>query len=140
MKRLLLVAFALASFGAWQTAKAQTYCSPQIILLGCFSGHDLNSVSIGTFSDPNTGCGFGYDDRTSNHIYLTASTSASYTFTSTTTSTMQYGLWIDLNQDGDFGDPGEYILTGTTSQTGSFVVPGTAVAGTRMRLIGLHRV
>lgn len=53
------------------------------------------------------------------------------------------GIWIDLNQDGDFSDPGETVhmspsfLYGTAVfRTGNFIIPCTASPGlTRMRVI-----
>ena len=50
-----------------------------------------------------------------------------------------YSVWIDYNQDNDFLDAGEQVFTQaattTTPVSGSFTVPGTALAGnTRMRV------
>ncbi len=49
-----------------------------------------------------------------------------------------WSAFIDYNQDGDFRDAGEYIATGTGTNTlsGTIVVPANAKAGnTRMRII-----
>ena len=48
-----------------------------------------------------------------------------------------WGVWIDFNQDGQFGS-GErvYSTTASVSRYGSFTVPSTALAGeTRMRVV-----
>ncbi|MEK7254044.1 MAG: GEVED domain-containing protein, partial [Bacteroidota bacterium] len=51
-----------------------------------------------------------------------------------------FAAWIDFNQDGDFGDGGEKVFdaggTSTTTVSGSFFVPGSALPGlTRLRVI-----
>jgi len=53
-------------------------------------------------------------------------------------NTVYWSCYIDYNQDGDFTDAGEYIATGSGSQTlsGTIVIPTNCVLGqTRMRII-----
>ena len=53
-------------------------------------------------------------------------------------SSDQVLVWIDLNQDGDFVDPGEYVWTSATGvgpHTGNITISPTATLGqTRMRV------
>jgi hypothetical protein len=58
-----------------------------------------------------------------------------------------FGVWIDYNHNGSFNDAGEavYVSTALTSgghtETGSFTVPMSAVAGnTRMRVLNIETV
>ncbi len=58
---------------------------------------------------------------------------------STNTSTHYFYVWVDWNNDGDFGDAGEDIVTSTTtflsSYSGSYTIPLTQAAGSyRMRV------
>jgi len=69
---------------------------------------------------------------------------SAYEFRLTTGITRNYlnewGVWIDLNGDGDFSDAGEFVFRGESSGAGatllrSVVIPCTAVSGkTRMRV------
>lgn len=53
--------------------------------------------------------------------------------------TIYWRMWIDLNQDGDFNDPGELLVSVSSSSTNdlysTFVIPTNAMLGpTRMRV------
>lgn len=106
----------------------------------------IGRVELNTLNNPSgTGTsGTGYSDFTSTVAATNLNTSASYTIsvTPTWTGTVYpegYAAWIDFNQDGDFGDPGEQIWTqaATTNSpvSSSFSIPVTAVGGlTTMRV------
>ncbi len=55
------------------------------------------------------------------------------------TSTATAGVWIDYNQDGDYGDANEFIFASPASsnlQSTTFTVPGTSLTGTtRVRVL-----
>lgn len=94
-----------------------------------------NSSGAGTTST-------GYSNFTAQSTNLTKTSSYTITITPTWTGTVYsegYSVWIDYNQDGDFGDSGEQVYTRsattTTPVSGSFTIPGTATNGvTRMRV------
>ena len=94
-----------------------------------------NTSGVGTTS-------VGYSNFTGISTSLNTSTSYTITITPTWTGTVYaegYSVWIDYNQDNDFLDAGEQVFTQaattTTPVSGSFTVPGTALAGnTRMRV------
>jgi len=111
-----------------QLIAAQTYCTPsQFGFNGCWTGEDIDGVTIGTFSDLATGCGQPrYQDRTSvGTIPLTVGATTSFTITSNGGTGLFFGIWIDANGDGDFNDPNEFVWNGLTAGTssGTFVVP-----------------
>jgi hypothetical protein len=142
MLKLLRVFILLAGLIGAQTAQSQTYCTPFINPNGCWLGDDVNSVTIGTFSDLNTGCsGAGYADRTFlAAIPLTAGSSTTFSITSTNGSFGKYyAMWIDLNSDGDFDDANEFVWHGQNSgvSSGSFIVPSTGAGTRRLRILAL---
>jgi hypothetical protein len=139
MKKILLILISLFGLTFGYKASAQTYCTPIFGFGGCWAGDDLDDVTVGTFTDLNTGCSttnsLGYDDRTNLTINLTLNTSTPITLTSTNPS-MFYGIWIDLNSDGDFNDAGEFIWNSTVAGNNvSDSITVTSGAGTlRMRI------
>ena len=56
--------------------------------------------------------------------------------------TMEFGIWVDWNDDGDFGGVGENVYMNTTynsTVTGSFNIPTSAIVGChRMRVVGSY--
>lgn len=99
----------------------------------------ISNVSLGSFSN-NSGSA-GYTDFTN----LTVSVNAGQTYTASVTpsfsgSTYQeyVRIWIDLNQDGDFTDPGEEVFAAgpsASTMSGPLTIPSTALSGdTRMRV------
>ncbi len=141
MRTILRIAVFVAGLMMWQSAAAQTYCTPIINPQGCWIGDDINSFTMGTLSDLNTGCpGNGYEDRTSlSAPIIIPGTSQSFTVTSTNTF-MFYAIYIDLNSDGDFQDANEFVwnslsASSVTSTTASFLVP-TGSGTRRMRVKG----
>jgi hypothetical protein len=102
----------------------------------------IQKVALGTINNTSTG-GNGYSDYTSISTDLTKGESNTIIITPKWTGTVYsegYGVWIDYNQDGDFTDAGETILTKSKSKTtpvsGIFTVPSSALNGaTRMRVV-----
>ncbi|MFD0977174.1 M4 family metallopeptidase [Salinimicrobium gaetbulicola] len=92
--------------------------------------------------DNTSSGGNGYSDFTSISANLSKGNSATITVTPTWTGTVYsegYAVWIDYNQNGDFGDSGELVWSKAASKTtpvsGSFTVPTSAKDGaTRMRV------
>ncbi|MDA8581376.1 right-handed parallel beta-helix repeat-containing protein [Schleiferiaceae bacterium] len=140
-KQLLTIALGLfASFG--MSVQAQTYCSVSFST-GCTYGDYIDDVTIGTFSDMNTGCSTGnYYDGTSDTIEISLADPVAVSLTAGY-SNQYYGIWIDLNDDGDFADTGEFVWSNSTASgtagtatTGSFTVPSTFSTGTyRLRIV-----
>ncbi|MEP4091316.1 reprolysin-like metallopeptidase [Reichenbachiella sp.] len=102
----------------------------------------IGRVQLGAI-DNSTGAGSGgYSDHTSISTTLTIGDANTITITPTWTGTVYnegYSVWVDYNQDGDFGDSGEQVWSASASQTtpvaGSFTAPATATVGnTRMRV------
>ncbi len=113
-----------------------TYCASK----GNSSYYEwIAEVKIGAFT--NTSGAAGYTDFTSKNINLTAGQSYSVSLTPgfrSTTYNEYFRIWIDLNGDGDFTDPGELVFDPGVTQstiTGTMTVPaGTAPITTRMRV------
>ncbi|MGC4127959.1 MAG: GEVED domain-containing protein [Bergeyella sp.] len=106
---------------------------------------NFEKISNVTFSDINntSTAATGYEDFTS--ITGNAEREKSYHFTAsysgTSFSSDQVIVWIDYNQDGDFEDTGEKVLTSSVKVSpweGDIVIPADAKLGnTRMR-VRLH--
>jgi len=100
----------------------------------------IGRVQLNTID--NTSGGQFYTDFTNISTNLTKSTQYTITVTPTWTGTVYsegYGVWIDYNQDGDFTDSGEQVMTIAATQTtpvsAAFTVPSGATNGaTRMRV------
>ncbi|WP_420570958.1 GEVED domain-containing protein [Kordia sp.] len=103
----------------------------------------IGRVQLNTLDNTSGTPASGYTDFTG-LAPTDLSTNSSYTISVTKVWTGSLfdegiGVWIDYNQDGDFFDPGELVFNTTPNQTatesGSFTVPATALAGnTRMRV------
>ena len=101
----------------------------------------ISRVQLGSI-DNASGAGNGYSDFTSESTNLSKGDSNTITITPTWTGTTYsegYAVWIDYNQNGDFGDSGELVWSKAASKTtpvsGSFTVPSSAANGTtRMRV------
>ncbi|SFZ90000.1 Por secretion system C-terminal sorting domain-containing protein [Flaviramulus basaltis] len=100
----------------------------------------IGRVQLGTIN--NASSGQFYSDFTSISTDLTKGDAYTITVTPTWTGTVYnegYSVWIDYNQDGDFGDSGEQVwsqsATSTTPVSGTFTVSSSAINGTtRMRV------
>jgi chitodextrinase len=115
-----------------------TYCTSQ--------GNNTNDERIGKVvygSINNTSNGSaGYEDFTSQSTTVLRASSQTITITPTWTGTIYsegYAVWIDFNQDGDFADAGEQVISIAASKTtpvnGTINIPSSALLGaTRMRV------
>jgi len=102
----------------------------------------IDLVQLSTLNNPSGNDG-GYKDYTS-LIPPDLSQTKSYVLNfSASASTLKrnryWSTWIDFNQDGDFLDAGEQIMTTSSISTGTltanFTIPANAVLGyTRMRI------
>lgn len=125
--------------------QAQTYCVPPPFTSGPFTG--ITSVSIGD-DWQNTSLGtvgyMYYSDVAPAEVSIgeeyTVSVQAEHTLTSAFSGNLNYRVWIDWNQDGDFEDTDEEVLKVDGHYYDSpaevtFTVPDDAVEGvTRMRV------
>ena len=101
----------------------------------------IKTVRLGSINNTSNANG-GYGNFTNLSTTLTKGVSNTITITpgwASTAYSEAYDVWIDYNQDGDFADSGEKVYTRTkttsTSVSGSFTVPTTALNGsTRMRV------
>jgi hypothetical protein len=111
------------------------YCPSE----GKTSGEWIESVSLDEF-DNVSGQGPGYSDFTNQLIYLAPGSTVTVTLCpgySGTHYEENFSVWLDLNQDLDFGDPNEIVFQATDVDepvTGSFSIPPGLSGGTRMRI------
>ena len=107
----------------------------------CASDDFIDGVDFAGILNAATGCNGNPD----NYIYYAADTGtvtrgSSYPIllTPSTLWVQGFGVWIDFNQDGDFGDAGEFVFfsaAATTPQAGVIAIPVSATIGnTLMRV------
>lgn len=135
----------LLGMTAMFAAQAQTYCVPPPFTSGPFTG--IISVSIGEdweHTSPGTD-GYKYFDEIEAPELVpgeeyTIVVDAEHTLTSAFSGNLNYRVWIDWNQDGDFEDDEEEVLMVqqhhyTSPAEAHFIVPEDAEEGTtRMRV------
>lgn len=100
----------------------------------------IDYVALGGMTN-TTGSNGGYGDFTSKVANVTYGSNTIY-FSAGYSSTVYNENWrifIDYNQDGDFADSGELIVSGSSSSagtySGTFTIPSSALSGsTRMRV------
>ena len=115
-----------------------TYCTSQ--------GNNTNDERIsrvvyGSINNSSTGT-TGYENFTSVSTNVARGSSQTITITPLWTGTVYsegYAVWIDFNQDGDFADAGEQVIsiaaTKSTPVSGTITIPSSASLGaTRMRV------
>ena len=116
------------------------YCST-LYTTGCSSSDYIDNISVADLAQTVTGCtgGLTYANYTGTIVHFTANTTYPWTITSAMTG--EYvGFWIDLNDNGSFGDAGEYVGGNATSSTlttisGNITIPAGAANGNhRMRV------
>lgn len=100
------------------------------------------STTGGTTNITNNSSGFsasGYGNFTAMTVTQMQTQVINFSITETG-GTMEFGIWVDWNNDGDFTDAGEEVYNNSSyasSVTGSFTVPFTATPGNhRMRVVG----
>lgn len=105
------------------------------------SGQYIKQVTIGQIDNSSSYDASGYSDFTSQSSSVSSGTSITVT-PHTTWSGTNAKAWIDWNQDGDFDDANEEVLSGSGSggsYTASITVPGSASNGaTRLRVRALY--
>ncbi|WP_371393498.1 M14 family zinc carboxypeptidase [Tenacibaculum maritimum] len=119
------------------TTTSVNYCNSKGITV---SDEYIQKVTLGTIDNASEGEGYG--NFTAINTTIQKGTSNTITIVPKWTGSTYnegYGVWIDYNQDGDFSDNGETIITKppskNTSINASFVVPSFALSGnTRMRV------
>lgn len=101
----------------------------------------IDLIQLGSINNSSAANG-GYGNFTSQSTTLVLNSSNTIYFSAgfaSSTYSENWRVWIDYNQDGDFSDSGEQVVTGTSSNgntySASFTVPGGAALGsTRMRV------
>ena len=119
------------------------YCIP-VPTGGTNNGHYIDAVSLGLINTSNTGVqgGPSYSDYTliSTNLNQNASYTVSVSGFNSSGSDASFAVWVDYNQDQDFGDSGEKLgefitSSATVTQSISFTVPSISTPGiTRMRV------
>ncbi|QHT70247.1 S8 family serine peptidase [Rhodocytophaga rosea] len=129
-----------AGTGTGGTYILSSYCVPAFDN-PCSTGDYINNFSLNTLVNNSSGC----NGQTANYI--------NYAPTGTKTTQLQkgqsytismqggpnlsqgFGVWIDYNNDSDFGDTGEFVYAspsaGKTVFTGTVTIPASASAGER---------
>jgi len=118
-----------------------TYCTSQGSSVAC---EYIDYVKLGTGIARTSGADGGYYDGTASTASVAAGSSQTISFSAGFTGTAYseyFKIYADWNQDGDFLDSGETIVsaaasTAATTRTGTFTVPTTAKSGpTRLRVV-----
>ncbi len=123
-----------------QTPATGCYCIPS----GSTSGYYINNfVTTGGITNiSNLGTGYqpgGYGQFLSQNVTQFPGQTVSFTADfGAGSNTFGFAIWVDWNQNGSLTDPGEKVYSSTnysTSHSGTFTVPATALSGpTRMRI------
>lgn len=122
------------------------YCIP-IFTSPCSSNDYIDGVKFMGIDNDSTGCNGNlnnYELVTADTAQIVVGATHSITLTPTTAYPQGFGVWIDYNIDGDFSDPGEFVLSttvGSVPVNSSISVPGTASVGsTVMRVRCVYNV
>ena len=127
------------SGGTTPPSTGVTYCASK----GTNNTYEwIDLVKLGTINRTSAKETGGYFNGTSLSTSVAAGSSQTISFSAAFASTAYTEYWkvfIDWNQDGDFADAGETVVSGTSSSaatlTSTFTVPATAKGGnTRMRV------
>jgi hypothetical protein len=142
--RIVFILFAL--MGLSNLLNAQSYCIPAYLQNCTYTF--IENISVANLNETATGCTTPLDDRTATTINMSQGLSYPFTVTSLQTGFGQanfLGWWIDFNNNGVFGDAGEFLgsyimASGSTNAnvwTGSITIPSDAPSGTfRLRVRG----
>lgn len=119
-----------------QDCTAVLYCGS----VGGNSSSDwIKTVTVNNYTH-NSGDDNGYLLIPNTSIELGRGDQHNFTIEQGNAYVQEYAVFVDLNQDGDFVDPGEEVLTGgmainQNSDTRTFILPDTALLGvSRMRV------
>ncbi len=125
--------------GGTTTPPTTTYCTSQ----GSSQAYEyIDYVKLGSIAR-TSGADGGYYDGTASSTSVAAGSSQTISFSvgfASSAYTEYWKIFIDYNQDGDFADSGETIVSGSSSSAGTlsatFTVPTTAKTGsTRLRVV-----
>jgi len=125
------------SIGGTQTIIV--YCST-LYTTGCSASDDINSITVADLTQTATGCtgGTGYADYTGTTVHFTQNTPYTWTITCDYSSGEWVGFWIDFNDNGSFGDAGEYVGGNLSASTLGTITANIAIpAGANL---GNHRM
>lgn len=139
MKQVFVLAIVLAAaFWPDQVYSQTNFCSAN----GTSARYEwIKQVTVGGLTNPSTGV--GYQDFTSLTASVSKGSSIPFSLTpgfSGSAYSENWKIFIDLNQDKDFLDPGEEVAsvssTSSAPVSGSFILPSSALTGqTRMRVV-----
>ncbi|MGI4734354.1 MAG: GEVED domain-containing protein [Janthinobacterium lividum] len=122
------------------TPTTVAYCASQG---GSVAYEYIDLVKLGSISR-SSGADGGYYDGTALSTSVATGSSQTISFSAGFTGRTYaeaFGIYADWNQDGDFADSGETLVTNAnaksaTTRTGTFTVPSTASIGsTRLRVV-----
>jgi Zn-dependent metalloprotease len=131
-----------AAYGGGTTTPPPTttaYCASK----GTSQSYEyIDYVKLGTITR-TSGADGGYYDGTALSTSVAAGSSQTISFSvgfASSAYTEYWKIFIDYNQDGDFTDAGETVVSGSSSSAGTlsstFTVPSTAKTGkTRLRVV-----
>ncbi|MGI4739103.1 MAG: GEVED domain-containing protein [Janthinobacterium lividum] len=122
------------------TTTTQAYCVSQ----GNAAAQFIDYVKLGNISRTSSADGGGYYDGTALSTSVAAGSAQTISFSAgfaNKTATVYFDVYADWNQDKDFADAGETLVTdpgskSTTTRTATFTVPAGAKTGnTRLRVV-----
>jgi hypothetical protein len=123
---------------SFTTAATGCYCSS---VPSSNDGNGITNVQLGTTNFPNGDV--VYFDHSATSVTMSQGVSNNVQITFATGYTYDTNIWIDFNNDFDFEDAGELVLTGIastnanpTTLNASFVMPATAALGVHKMRIG----
>ncbi len=103
----------------------------------------IAEVTIGEYQNASGASGYTYYSDDEINIAPGESTPITLTpgFRADELYDENWSVWVDFNADGDFGDSGELVLTGTGSDpiNGSITVPEDLTGSSRLRVIMNYR-
>lgn len=113
------------------------YCIPTVD----FIDEGIVNFSLNTINNPSLVDPSGYEDYTSisTQLQLGVAYPTTISIDPTIYTADVMDVWVDLNANGDFSDPGELLINGAPSNTGistaNLIIPtGTALGTTRLRV------
>lgn len=127
------------------TLKTAGCADPYCYSYGTTAGDFITQVQVGNLNN-RSGDNHGYGNFTEHNIAATGGQSLNFTLTPSPGpqqlrgQSVQWQIFVDLNQNNSFDDPGERIVQGSGQNNQSFsatwLVPTSVVAGkTRLRIV-----
>ena len=141
MKKLVLYFNLMLGFVLLSPSAVAQYCTTGLYSTGCSVGDQINTFTLGSYTNANTGCSTGgFGDYTTDTLTLAQGSVSQVTVDHTATFSYSQGdgIWVDFNDDGDWADAGEFIWASSAfavTNTDNVVMPLTATLGVhRMRV------